>query len=137
MVPLVLCPRLPPPSWGHPATEAGWLPRLLTPESSTPCPAKSPGLRAGCPGTRRALPSSRSPPDALAGPAALMGPERRASRGWRAVQAPWERWQLPSDNDTPVRFMAAISSGGADELFIGSFSKQGGGRAGWCPGERS
>lgn len=77
------------------------------------------------------------PPDALAGPAALMGPERRASRGWRAVQAPWERWQLPSDNDTPVRFMAAISSGGADELFIGSFSKQGGGRAGWCPGERS
>lgn len=32
-----------------------------------------------------------------------------------AVQAPWEHWQLLSDNDTPVRFMAAISSGGADK----------------------
>lgn len=32
-----------------------------------------------------------------------------------AVQASWEHWQLPSDNDTPVRFMAAISSGGADK----------------------
>lgn len=31
-------------------------------------------------------------------------------------QAPWECWQLPSDSDTPVRFMAAICSGGTDGL---------------------
>lgn len=31
-----------------------------------------------------------------------------------AVRASWEHRQPPSDNDPPVRFMAAISSGGAD-----------------------
>lgn len=41
-----------------------------------------------------------------------MNPGRPAAG---AVQASWEHWQLPSDNDTPVRFMAAISSGGADK----------------------
>lgn len=43
---------------------------------------------------------------------AFMNPRRPAAG---TVQVPWEHWQLLSDNDTPVRFMAAISSGGADK----------------------